>query len=370
MLRGDLEDEELERYVEQGVLMTTVDKAVSWAQGNSIFPLDVRPGLLRDRDDVGRRRAPGHRPLRVRGVPRLAAPSRPDHPVGPRVDQDGPGDPAHLRPDARAQVGDLDGCLLLLDGVFNNYALVPSDKFMPIDVHVPGCPPRPEALMHGILRLRAKIQGHPPDGWRDRYEAVGTEELLPGEPVHDEHSQRIQARRTPRVPDATGLELTAQELRDVDSESILDTEFRRGRAVLVANPARLVGVLEHLKDKGYTMLASLHGVDYYPDEPRLGVLYELLDMHAGRPDHASRPACPTEQPHMPSVDRPVPRRRLPEREVYDMFGVVFDGHPDLRRILMPEDYEGFPQRRDFPVGGEPVLFTYNEEQNYGKWRVS
>ena len=49
-------------------------------------------------------------------------------------------------------------------GVFNNYALVPSDKFMPIDVHVPGCPPRPEALMHGILRLRDKVQGHEPDG--------------------------------------------------------------------------------------------------------------------------------------------------------------------------------------------------------------
>lgn len=63
-------------------------------------------------------------------------------------------------------------------GVFNNYALVPSDKFMPIDVHVPGCPPRPEALMHGILRLREKIQGHGRDGWRERYDAVGTEEVV------------------------------------------------------------------------------------------------------------------------------------------------------------------------------------------------
>jgi NADH-quinone oxidoreductase subunit B len=64
-------------------------------------------------------------------------------------------------------------------GVFNNYSLVPADKFMPIAVHVPGCPPRPEALMHGILLLRDKVQGHERDSWRDRYEAVGTEEVLP-----------------------------------------------------------------------------------------------------------------------------------------------------------------------------------------------
>ena len=61
-------------------------------------------------------------------------------------------------------------------GVFNNYALVPADKFMPIDVHVPGCPPRPEALMHGVLKLRDLVQANPPDGWRRRYDAVGTEE--------------------------------------------------------------------------------------------------------------------------------------------------------------------------------------------------
>ena len=81
-------------------------------------------------------------------------------------------------------------------GVFNNYALVPSDKFMPIDIHVPGCPPRPEALMHGILRLRDKIQGHPPDGWRERYDAVGTEEVLT-----PARSARLRAgRRDQRVP--------------------------------------------------------------------------------------------------------------------------------------------------------------------------
>jgi NADH-quinone oxidoreductase subunit B len=64
-------------------------------------------------------------------------------------------------------------------GVFNNYAIVPADKFMPIDVHVPGCPPRPEALMHGILRLRKLIQDDPELGWRRRYDAVGTEEVIP-----------------------------------------------------------------------------------------------------------------------------------------------------------------------------------------------
>jgi len=168
------------------------------------------------------------------------------------------------------------------------------------------------------------------------------------------------------VPDATELELTAQELREAHSDSILDTEFHRGRATLVANPSRIKAVLEHLRGKGYTMIASLHGVDYYPDEPRLGVLYEMLDRQ--RVDRLSVKArVHTEDPHIESVVELFPGAEFPEREVYDMFGVVFDGHPDLRRILMPEDYEGFPQRRDFPVGGEPVLFTYNEEQNYGKY---
>jgi NADH-quinone oxidoreductase subunit C len=159
----------------------------------------------------------------------------------------------------------------------------------------------------------------------------------------------------------------AQELREHDADSILDTEFHRGRAVLVANPERVHRILEHLQQKGYTFLASVHGVDYYPEEPRLGVLYELLDME--RVDRISVKArVPTDAARIASVVDLYPGVEFHEREVFDMFGVEFDGHPDMRRILMPEDYEGFPQRRDFPVGGEPVLFTYNEENSYGKYQ--
>ncbi|MBJ7473164.1 MAG: hypothetical protein JHD16_17795, partial [Solirubrobacteraceae bacterium] len=68
-------------------------------------------------------------------------------------------------------------------GVFNNYAIVPADKFLPVDVHVPGCPPRPEAVMYGILKLRDQIQSKPDLGWRARYEAGETIEVLGTEGV-------------------------------------------------------------------------------------------------------------------------------------------------------------------------------------------
>ena len=163
------------------------------------------------------------------------------------------------------------------------------------------------------------------------------------------------------MPDATGLELLPQDLREADAEAVLDTLYFRDRATLIVNPARVRSVLGWLKGRGYGFLASVHGVDYYPDEPRLGVHYELLDMDAV--DRLTVKArVPTDEPRLESA---VPLWRganVHEREVYDMFGVEFEGHPDLRRILMPEDYEGFPQRRDFPMGGEAVLFTYNEGQ--------
>jgi NADH-quinone oxidoreductase subunit C len=173
------------------------------------------------------------------------------------------------------------------------------------------------------------------------------------------------------VPDATGLELLAKELRESEGEqAIRGTLHFRGRATLEIAPASIRSVLVRLRERGYSSMMSVHGVDYYPHEPRLGVHYELLDMsEVDRITVTLR--VPSERPVLDSVTpdgddgEGWPTADHQEREIYDMFGVVFRGHPDLRRILMPEDYEGHPQRRDFPVGGEPVIFTYNERASEG-----
>jgi NADH-quinone oxidoreductase subunit C len=169
------------------------------------------------------------------------------------------------------------------------------------------------------------------------------------------------------VPDATGLELIAQELRGRDADAVLDTVFFRERGAVLVSPESVPATLEHLRGKGFGFLASVHGVDYFPEEPRLGVHYELIDME--RVDRiAIRTRVSTESPTVPSVTPGWPTANHQEREVFDMFGVIFEGHPDLRRILMPEDYEGHPQRRDFPIGGEPILFTHNERDVPGWWK--
>jgi NADH-quinone oxidoreductase subunit C len=180
------------------------------------------------------------------------------------------------------------------------------------------------------------------------------------------------------VPDATGLQLLVRELGDQDriaTEAIVGTLHFRGRATIEVAPPAVRPVLAALRGRGYRFLSSVHGVDYYPLQPRLGVHYELLDMT--RVDRLTvKLRVSTDAPEVDSVvpsgeDGPGwPTADHQEREIYDMFGVVFRGHPDLRRILMPEDYEGHPQRRDFPVGGEPVIFTYNERASEGVGTLS
>jgi NADH-quinone oxidoreductase subunit C len=170
------------------------------------------------------------------------------------------------------------------------------------------------------------------------------------------------------MPDATGLELIAQDVRGAHGDdAVVGTAFFRNKATLEIASTRVRETLELLRERGFTFMASCHGVDYYPEEPRFGVHYELLDME--EVDRITvKTRVPLDAPTVPSVTPDWPTADHQEREIFDMFGVIFDGHPDLRRILLPEDYEGHPQRRDFPIGGEPVLFTHNETQTPGYWQ--
>jgi NADH-quinone oxidoreductase subunit C len=168
------------------------------------------------------------------------------------------------------------------------------------------------------------------------------------------------------LPDATGLELVAQRVREhAGEDAVTATAFHRGQATLEVAPEAVRQVVAYLKDgdeEPYERLMALYGCDYLPDEPRFGIHYELLSM--ARTERLKvKTRVGTENASVPTVVDVFPGASFQEREVYDMFGVVFDGHPDMRRILMPEDYEGHPQRRDFPIGGEPVLFTFNENES-------
>jgi len=175
-----LEGADLERHVEERVMTTTLDRAVAWARSNSFFPATFglaccaieMMSIVAARTDVARF---GYEAFRAspRQADLLILSGRVSIKMAPIVrriyDQ-------MLEPKWAISMG---ACCSSM-GVFNNYALVPADKFLPIDVHVPGCPPRPEALMHGVLKLRKMVLDDPDMSWRERYGAVGTEEVLPG----------------------------------------------------------------------------------------------------------------------------------------------------------------------------------------------
>ncbi|MEX2447495.1 MAG: NADH-quinone oxidoreductase subunit B family protein [Solirubrobacterales bacterium] len=207
MLRGDLEGEELERYVEQKVVMTKFEKMLGWARSNSMFPLtfglaccaiEAPISLVTARYDLARFGAEA-----LRASPRQAdmiiLSGRVSIKMAPVVrrlyDQ-------MLEPKWAISMGACSSS----GGMFSNYAVVQgADKFMPIDLHIPGCPPRPEAVLYGFTKLQRKIQGNPDQGWRQRYDAAGTEEWARGgprsEPSPEAAAAYEEARRLTRDPD-------------------------------------------------------------------------------------------------------------------------------------------------------------------------
>jgi NADH-quinone oxidoreductase subunit B len=180
MLRGELEGKDLEEHVEKSLLLTRFEDAQNWARKNSLFPLgfglaccaiEMITTIGSPRNDLSRFGAEV-----IRFTPRQAdmiiisgRVSIKMAPVIRRIyDQ-------MLEPKWVISMG---ACASSA-GMFNNYALVAGcDKFLPVDVYVPGCPPRPEALIYGINKLQDKISGDPTLGWRERYHAHGTEEKV------------------------------------------------------------------------------------------------------------------------------------------------------------------------------------------------
>ena len=151
--------------------------------------------------------------------------------------------------------------------------------------------------------------------------------------------------------------------------SVLESLVRadsHGQFVVFCPREQWPDLAHELKCDGFEMLADITAVDYldHPGPPgadheaRFEVVVNLLSLSRNErvrvriPVDADDPTCPSATPVWPGAN-------FPEREVYDMFGIVFTDHPDLSRILMPEDWEGFPLRKDFGVGAIPVQLTEN-----------
>jgi NADH-quinone oxidoreductase subunit B len=195
MLRGDLEGEDLERYVEERVVTTTFEKLLNYARSNSIFPLtfglaccaiEAPISVVTARYDLARFGAEA-----LRASPRQAdliiLSGRVSIKMAPVVrrlyDQ-------MLEPKWAISMGACSSS----GGMFTTYAVVQgADKFMPIDLHIPGCPPRPEAVLYGFTKLQRKIMGNPDQGWRTRYNAHGTEEWARGGPQSLPSPEAVEA---------------------------------------------------------------------------------------------------------------------------------------------------------------------------------
>jgi NADH-quinone oxidoreductase subunit C len=151
------------------------------------------------------------------------------------------------------------------------------------------------------------------------------------------------------------LEEAFPGLHDAIEKVVVD----RGELTLHIRPERIADVARVMRDDDalrFELCSSVSGVDYLgSDERRLHVAYHLTSMTYRRRVRLEA-AVTAENPRLPSVTSVYPTADWQERETYDMFGVIFEGHPNLTRILMPDDWEGHPQRKDYPLGGVPVEY--------------
>ncbi|MCC6804717.1 MAG: NADH-quinone oxidoreductase subunit C [Anaerolineae bacterium] len=150
-------------------------------------------------------------------------------------------------------------------------------------------------------------------------------------------------------------------------DSLLDVHQFRDETTLIVKPEAIVTVMHFLRDtKGlvYNFLSDISAVDYYPDynrPGRYGVSYHLYSLLYNRRLRV-KVFLPEDDPSVPTITVVWDAANFLERESYDLMGIEFVGHPDLRRVLMPDDWEGHPLRRDYPLGYETVMFSFNKDE--------
>jgi NADH-quinone oxidoreductase subunit C len=136
----------------------------------------------------------------------------------------------------------------------------------------------------------------------------------------------------------------------------------RGDVSLVIPREKIVEACQKARSIGFELLSALTAVDYWPQEtPRFHVIYQFTSVSANLVLRLRVPV-PGINPSLPTVSHLYRGANWRERELWDMFGIKFQGHPDLRRILMPADWEGHPLRKDYPLGYEEPQFTFNFEE--------
>jgi len=154
-------------------------------------------------------------------------------------------------------------------------------------------------------------------------------------------------------PQATENSLAVRKLREWDAQAVAQVIEFRGETTVVVPLDRLVRTAEYLATEPslrFSFLSDITTVDRYPIEPRFEVNYHLLSIER-RERLRLKVRVPGSEPVVPSVTPVWPTANWHEREIFDLFGIRFEGHPDLRRILMPEEWEGYPLRKDYPVEG-------------------
>lgn len=155
------------------------------------------------------------------------------------------------------------------------------------------------------------------------------------------------------MPTHSEFNSTLERLREFDSAAVEETQVFRGELTLRIRADRLRRVCEFLRDApglSFKYLSDVTAVDHFPNEPRFDVVYHLLSLESLRRLRL-KVQLSQEDPKVESVVLVWPGANAFEREVFDLFGIRFEGHPFLRRILMPEDWEGHPLRKDYPTEG-------------------